>query len=382
MLPGEQLSSGLAEGISVVARTEMDRHPDGDKLRTAFRKELIDNTGLQFSPVPIGQDPLVVAGRSSELAGYGLATALFTPPATDGRAAGARPSVGWTLADFLAQAEGSYAVIHRPRGPKGLFTLKGFDRTVPLGTGPNAWWTATGPLSLGRTHGTFDGLELIRAEGLDAANPTAWFEEFKDVRADWFALLKQQTPAAFTKGLGLSAAKFSVDNPVGHARTYLLLGGAATQEDPSRLLTALKAGNAVASTGPLLEVTANGAAPGGTAIASGGAVALTINLYAPDWVPVDQVRILVNGVLVQTLDPAAFTPSGADFRLRSTTVNLSLSTAKDAFLVVEAGVPLGTTGAYRPGTPWARIMRGIYPLAVTNPVFLDLNGGGYTAPGL
>lgn len=382
MLPGEQLSSGLAEGISVVARTEMDRHQDADKLRTAFRKEFIDGTGLQISPVPIGQDPLVVNARSSELSGFGQATALFTPAATSDRAGGARPSANWSLADFLTQAEGPFSVIHRPRGPKGLFTLKGFDRSIPLGMGPNAWWTATGALSLGRTHGAFDGLELLRAEGFDAANPTAWFEEFKEVRADWFALLKQQTPASFTKGLGLSSAKFSVDNPVGHARTYLLLGGAVTQEDPSGLLAALKAGSAVASTGPLLEVTANGATPGGTTAPSGGAVALTINLYAPDWVPVDQVRLLVNGAVVQTLDPATFTASGTDFRMRSMTVNLALATAKDAFLVVEAGVPLGTTGAYRPGTPWAKIMRGIYPLAVTNPVFLDLNGGGYTAPGL
>jgi hypothetical protein len=360
----------------------MDRHHDAKKLRDAFRMEFTSAASVELDRAAIGEDPIVVAARSSELPGYGQATALFTPPSTTGRAGGARPSAGWTLADFLTQAEGSFTVVHRPRGPQGLFTLKSFNRSVLLGTGSNAWWNATSPLSLGKTHGAFDALELIRAEGFDATNPTAWFEEFKNVRLDWFALLKQQTPTAFTKGLGLSSALYSVDNPVGHARTYLKLAGTFTQDDPSKILAALKSGAAVASTGPLLEVTANGAAPGGTGTASGGSVSLTVNLYAPDWVPVDQVRIVVNGDVVQTLDPATFAVSGTDFRLRTTTVNLTLPTTKDAYLIVEAGVPLGTSGPYRLGTPWSKIMRGIYPLAITNPIFLDLNGGGYTAPGL
>jgi hypothetical protein len=34
------------------------------------------------------------------------------------------------------------------------------------------------------------------------------------------------------------------------------------------------------------------------------------------------------------------------------------------------------------GTPWNKIMKGIYPIAITNPIFVDVNGGGYTPPGL
>jgi hypothetical protein len=50
-------------------------------------------------------------------------------------------------------------------------------------------------------------------------------------------------------------------------------------------------------------------------------------------------------------------------------------------VVVEAGVPLATTGIYAAGTPWNLTMRGIYPIAVTNPIFVDVIGKGYTPPG-
>ncbi len=310
-------------------------------------------------------------------------TALFTPVPNGDRNGGARPSKGWTLADFITQAEGRYNIIHRPRGPQGLFTVRGFDPAVPIGTGANAWWTQTGPVSLGKHQGDFDALELIRAEGCDPADPTAWFTEFKAVRSDWFALLSQQTPTAFTKGLGLSAAKFSYDTPVGLARTYLKIGsGTLTQDALDPLLAALRSGAAVASTGPLLDVAVNGVGPGGLVAGPAATVSITISLYAADWVPVDEVRVVVNGV-AQVVPLSSFTASTTDFRLRTATLDgIAMPTGKDAWVVVEAGVPLATTGAYQAGTPWNKIMRGIYPIAVTNPIFVDVDGGGYTPPGL
>ena len=201
--PGEMLSSALAEGVQAVARTEEDKLTDPSALRAEFRSEIENLSVTDAQRAPIGSDPFVVGARSSALAD-GFATALFTPTPTGDRNGGARPSKGWTLADFITQAEGTYTIVHRPRGPQGLFTVRGFDPAVPIGTGVNAWWTLTGPVSLGSARATFDALELIRAEGCDPADPSAWFTEFKAVRADWFSLLSQQTPTAFTKGLGLS----------------------------------------------------------------------------------------------------------------------------------------------------------------------------------
>ncbi len=385
LLPAESLASALAENVQVVGATELDLHVDADALRDEFRQEFAYYGTTDEMRAAIKEDPFVIAGRSASLkdgggASWGDATLLFTPVPTSGRSKGALPSKGWSLADFLVQGQGKYSIIHRPRGPQGLFTLKGFNPAVALGTGVNAWWSQPGQLSQGRAQGTFDALELIRAEGFDALHPDAWFTEFKAVRRDWFALLNQQTPTAFTKGLGLSAARYSLDTPVGLARTYLSIGSATlTQTDSAPVLAALRTGALVASTGPLLDVSLNGSGPG-SLVSAAGTVNLQVNLYASDWTPVEELRVVVNGQVVKTVDPATFS-AGADWRQRTGTVQVTLPT-KDCWIVVEAGVPLSTTGAYRPGSDWNRIQKGIYPIAVTNPIFVDATGGGYTPPGI
>jgi hypothetical protein len=409
--PGEMLSSAVAEGVQVVARTEQDLLTDPVALQAEFRAEIDTPSVSDAQRAPLGNDPFVVGARSSTLAGYGFATALFTPAPTADRNGGASPSTGWILADFITQAQGSYNIVHRPRGPNGLFHLQGFDRTVPYKSGVNSWWVQTGPASLGAQNGDFDALELLRAEGCNPADPTPWYAEFSLVRDDWYAILNQQTPTAFTKGLGLSAALFSLDTPVGLARTYLNIGSAATDLIKANLsmvstalqngvavsyadmsapvmaavLTALKNGAAVASTGPLLDVSVNGVGPGGLVTGANPSVNLSINLYAPDWVPVDEVRVVVNGAVVATVPSSSFPAiSGSDVRLRtiSLTVPMPTGTGKDAWLVVEAGVSRAQTGPYLAGSSWNKIMKGIYPIAITNPIFVGVTGSGYTPPGL
>lgn len=383
--PGEMLSSALAEGVQVVVRTEEDVLTDPTALRTEFRSEIEAVAVTDAQRAPIGADPFVVGARSSAL-GDGFTTALFTPAPTTDRNGGARPSKGWTLADFITQAEGAYTIVHQPRSTMGLFTVRGFNRTVPLGTGVNAWWTQTGNVPpLARRQGDFDALELLRAEGCNPSDPTAWYTQFATTRDDWFAILNQQTPATFTKGLGLSAAKFSLETPVGLARTYLKIGSASTltQDNLTAVLSALRSGAAVASTGPMLDVSIGAVDPGGLVPAiAGTSVELKVSLYAPDWVPVDEVRVVVNGAAPIQVPLASFVASTTDVRLRTATVTVPIPVGKDAWLVVEAGVPRAQTGPYRAGTPWNKLMKGIYPIAVTNPIFVDVNGGGYTPPGL
>lgn len=396
-LPVEKLSSALAEGVQVVGMTEKDRLVDSLGLGTDFRNEFTVSYIIDADRTVIGSDPFVIEARSSDLGNFGSATALFTPAPRNERNGGARNSTGWTLADFLTQAEGQYNLIHRPRGPQGLFTLKGFNPADALGSGSNAWWNGTSSLSNGKTQGSFDALELLRAEGCDPSNPSdpsdphSWFQEFLAVRADWFAILKQQAPTFFTKALGLSAAKFSLDTPVGLARTYLK-ATSFTQSNTTPLLQALQSGAAVASTGPLLDVTLSTSGstttygPGTLVPGPQSSLTLTVNLWAPDWVPVDELRVVINGTVqvldINQLQPLLTTDAAYDRRLRRGTFTLTLPAGKDAWVLVEAGVPLSTTGAYAAGTPWNKLMKGIYPIAVTNPIFVDTTGGGYTPPGL
>jgi len=168
-----------------------------------------------------------------------------------------------------------------------------------------------------------------------------------------------------------------------------------TQSELEPILAALKSGAAVASSGPMLDVKVGSTGPGGLATVNGSpsSVTLDVTLVAPDWLPVDQLRIVVNGKVLETVtvnNPKdVFKRSSDDSRYFTGSLEVPLSSVaadKDAWLVVEAGVPLETTGAYGvvngSRTPWHIVMKGIYPVAITNPIFLSLRGGEYTPPGL
>ncbi|HLO65985.1 MAG TPA: hypothetical protein VK188_03130 [Holophaga sp.] len=393
-LPWEKLASALAEGVGVVAHTEEDLGTDANRLYNDFKWEF-NASGLETQYLAsIGEEPYVVGARTSVLPGWGPVTSLFTPTATRYRHQGAIQPRNWTLADFMTQAKGTYTIVHQPRGASGLFTLKGFDRAMPVGQGANAWWNGTGPYAQGLLNGGFDALELLRGEGFDKDNPGPWFNQFLQVRSDWFALLNQQTPTRFTKALGLSYAKFSVDTPVGLARTWIKASPKLTnppvpteaptadlKQDLSSVLTALQSGAAVASTGPMLDVTIGGKGPGSLVAGPLATANVQVDLYKSDWMPLDEVRIVMNGQVVGTHRMAEFTADASNPLHFTATFPVTLPTSgTGAWIVVEAGVPLTQTGPYAAGTPWAWIMRGIYPIAVTNPIFIDVTGHGYTHP--
>lgn len=393
MLPAEQLSSALANAVDVVARTENDAFSDGAGLYASFRSEFTTSgdpaTDAAVLGV-IGGDPFIVNARSSSLAD-GTFTTLFTP-GPDGSLpfGGAIPSTGWTAADFIGQGGGSYVIANRPNGPQGLFTSHPVAAGVALGTGANSWWDDTDALANGHRTGEFDAIELLRGEGCNPADPSAWFAEFQSVRTNWFNLLNLEPQTQFTKALGLSSGVYSLDTPVGLARTYFKPGSSLNQADLSNIATALRGGAAVASTGPLLDVTVGTQGPGSLVAGPAASVNLTVNVWSATWVPLDEVRIIVNGTQMGASVPFGASPASngwtadpADARHWSQTFTVPMSAltgGKDGWIVVEAGVPLSTTGAYAAGTPWNRIMKGIYPVAVTNPIFVDVNGGGYTAP--
>lgn len=387
MHPMEIMTSALAEDVQVVGRTEMDRNVSSYVMYNGYRAEFTAYGLASTVYAPIGIDPLVVGSRSAGLPD-GPVTALFVPDNRTTMQAAARPSAGWTLADFLNQADGKFTVVHRPLGPGGLFQVHPVNLSDKLGEGANAWWLDSSSLSGGKRMGQFDALELIRGESLASQTPLQWHQEYRDLRTVWFKILSEQSPSAFTKGLGLSSAKYSRDTPVGLARTYLKATATPTESNVEEVvLAALRQGAAVASTGPLLEADVNGTTGSGQLLdGSNATVTLNIALTAPDWVPVEQVRIYVNGLLVQTLNPSTFTVDASDARRR--TISLpGLALAKDSWIVVEAGVPdAGPSLASAPWNAlypvWFKLQRNIYPLAITNPIFVNRDGGGYQPPAL
>jgi hypothetical protein len=148
------------------------------------------------------------------------------------------------------------------------------------------------------------------------------------------------------------------------------------------VIHAAEHGHMVMTNGPFLEVSAVNAAggkagPGDDLAATDGRVSIHIKVQSPNWFGVSRVRVLVNGRTTPELDfsraqgSKGFSDGAVQYEQ---TVLLQLK--GDAHIVVI------TTEDEHPFGP----IRGPYygkdhPAALSNPVFVDVDGGGFKANG-
>ncbi len=239
----------------------------------------------------------------------------------------------------------------------------------------------------------FDVMEI--ANGLDLA-------PYLEVRRDWLSLLNQTDFATvpFIAGTAVSDSHRLVLEEAGYFRTYV--GGAGNDPaavDVGTFDANVRAGNMVGTTGPFVEFSVEDGAGeraglGGTLVPAGSVVTLRIRVQATNWIPVDEVRVIVNGFVVPTLvfdettSPAVIPgPAKRPFSQRAAKVvrfdgaiPVDLATAGDSYFMVEAGARLDPL----PSSPYpiALVVPGMVPLAFTNPIFVDLAGDGFDPPGL
>jgi hypothetical protein len=115
--------------------------------------------------------------------------------------------------------------------------------------------------------------------------------------------------------------------------------------------------------GPVLRLTVDGAGMGDTIAALGGTVQVRLQVLAPPWMALSFCRIYVNGGVA--LEPAL--ADTTDLVRLDQTFELPLDT--DAYVVAVAG----SLQAGHQMTPVSPKL----PVSVTNPVFVDVDGGGY-----
>lgn len=139
-----------------------------------------------------------------------------------------------------------------------------------------------------------------------------------------------------------------------------------------------KAGRSILTSGPFLQVqTDDGTLPGGTTRGPGG-VKLKIKVQCTDWIDIDRVQVLVNGRQRKDLNftrqshPDWFSNGVVKFD-RTLTVNLS----QDAHLIVVATGENHDLATGFGTSPQAQIK----PCAYHNPIFVDVDGGGFTPNG-
>ena len=279
-----------------------------------------------------------------------------------------------------------------PAGPEQSCTCVGYQPDRPIDAPPNDLLLDAGILGPGSTPNP-GGVRNIDFDVMEIANGAREgdFPSLLAVRRDWFSLLAQDVRKF---GTAVSDSHRATVEHAGWGRTFVL----GTGDDPSALdLSAfnaqVRAGAMVMSTGPYVEVTAKGTgrAGAGATIASKGRVTLSIRVTSPAWIPVDEVRVLVNGAVAQTFDASskpAVNPVPADVESSGKTLRFKgkakVALERDSFIIVEAGVPIPGDGQPGPTSPEPlnTVVPGVVPYAATNPIFVDVGDDGYTPPGL
>ncbi|HVY39485.1 MAG TPA: CehA/McbA family metallohydrolase [Polyangia bacterium] len=232
-------------------------------------------------------------------------------------------------------------------------------------------------------------------------------------RALWFSMLSQgllRTGTANSDSHGLAVER------IGYPRNLIWGGHDKTNLNVDKFDADVLAGHVEGTNGPVLDVTLDDGS--GTRhrpdldrtnpISVGAGAGLYVSVTAAPWIPVDEVRIFVNGNLVHrepvhqpnVWDPFSTQPFQYMHNQFFTLATL-LPARGDAWVVVEAGLTQDTPGdadgdglpdlpdTDLPGRP-ARlsdrrfdlqaIAPGVWPAAFTNPFLIDVDGGGWTAP--
>ncbi len=215
----------------------------------------------------------------------------------------------------------------------------------------------------------FDTVEVFNAHSLDEA-PSVMASVDTVIDA-WMTTIDLGTSATAT---GNTDTHRLAKTPPGWPRTYLRVATDDPAEVTDAMITsALRAGDAMATSGAFLRATIGATRPGQLARDAGATVTLSIEAQAPAFVPLDRVEVYANHVMVAARDVTE--PERAGARRQRWEIPLQLS--RDAWVIVrtraEQPVP------HDPGGDHARPLPS---LAFTNPIFVDVDRDGrWTPPG-
>ena len=216
----------------------------------------------------------------------------------------------------------------------------------------------------------------------------------------WFTMLDRGHRAT---GMGTSDSHHLLGDEPGYARTLLYVGagrdvpGGTSRDD---VIEAIRQHRAIATNAPFLEMAIGEHRIGDTMVAAGGSVDVVVRVRAPSWAAVDRLVVYANSkVVASQAIPAA---QGTDHEAR---VHLNL--AVDSWLVAEATgsanmfpvvspvefPPLDATviikalsvGLDLSALPLTSKLKPsslhfATPYAITNPIWIDVDGNGWTPP--
>jgi hypothetical protein len=295
---------------------------------------------------------------------------------------------------------------------EGYLRALGYDPRVPFpmsedGSGTGLVWRRPGGPA-GHRNIDWDTQEVLNGAGV-VLN--------LGYRALWFQMLSQGIIRA---GTANSDSHSLNTETMGYPRNVVVGRFPRGGFDVGAFNAAVREGHLVGTNGPSIEASVRGSdgavrGPGVTPFAPMPGATLDVVVRAAPWVAVTEVRVIVNGVVARTIvgselsQPADRFGAEGVLRWRGSLPLAELTGGRDAWVVVEAGMPLPPAadrvdddghldrvdgdgdgaiddeGMVRPPPddpryPLDIVAPGSLPWAFTNPFVVDVDGGGWRAP--
>lgn len=254
---------------------------------------------------------------------------------------------GWPRDTGIVQLNHPWAASQVGRD-LGFPRAVGVNATEPLPRTDVSGWDGTGPGLVMRTvpGSSFGNADYHTQEVMNGTEN----EDLLPYRAYWFYLLNQGIIRA---GTANSDSHTLVDNVLGTPRTLVWSDETVADFDEVAFNAAMRAGRMIGTNGAVIDAMMGDAGGDGvgpstipfTPVPTGAQ--LLLRVVAAPWVPVTEVRIVVNGEVARTLvaeltqptDPFGTEPVVRFFGGLAL-AELGVMPGTDAWIVVEAGEPL------------------------------------------
>ncbi len=353
----DQVRAFAALGGEVYVATEHDRvfDPGPAVAALGLAERIATVTGVEAtSAYPGGASPFTIGHLNALPIAYQPMGFRGGAPAAEGR------RLRDVIDDLRALPSATLIQMNHPRDQYVTGVEEGsyfshlavageaYDPTVPLDETPNQ---ALGERAQSGTRDLdYDAVELLNGGSM---------ERYRITRADWFSLLRQ---GVVHTGTANSDTHRAGRLPAIPRNQVPMADDEPGRFDEGAFIEAIRRGRSYGTSGPLLRATLAGQ-PSGDKI-RGPNAELSVEILAAPWVPVNELRVFVDGALIERR------PATAGGRYA-----IPLHFERDAFVTVEVeGVPDARYEAVAPG---------FTPFAFTNPFFVDADGdGSWTPPGL
>jgi hypothetical protein len=295
-------------------------------------------------------------GDELTTAGWGHFGAFPLPPNLEAAGQGAVLVHGRRPADFFQDvrknAPGAIIDVHHPRidAEIGYFDIGQFDaRADRAGRAGFSW--------------DFDALEVMNGY----QDPVR--RSVDRVVDDWFALLNHEHLVTATGNSDTHHLSFNIG---GYPRNFVKVREDKPERiDPKEVAAAVRGHHTFFTTGPFVSLDVNGGSIGDLVPARGGKATADIKVQAAPWVSVDRVTLYLNG---QEAKRWTVAPGTGPVRFHE---KFDLSTPRDGYVVVRVDGEKSLSPVVGDGKTFTA-----YPFALTNPVFLDVDGDGKYRTGL